>query len=637
MRPGNQRPVASRSPEKQHCLEPEKCCAYNRTREYLLCSDVDVADFSIASFNDRIPTLATDSGVGLWMVPFRGISLISEHALLDLIYLDANAVVIDVVESFPTFRISKASPPAASVLALPMHTISSTRTQRGDQLLLCAAAELRRRLLLLPSSTGNAETAHSTDSGKVQPICGASGSRLQSEVFPREQRLNMDAYPLDPSLSRQSHGDVWDDRKVERIKSTKNWLQRWWSPDLPEPRKAQRESFPGLVAYFWAGCSPVEHGVRDISLTGLYVVTDERWFLGTQVRMTLTDSGESTVANSITANASVVRWGNDGVGLKFVMEDERGVRRGQTPLVSGIDKKELNRFLELAKSGKRDSETRDAASRSYAVQGDATQNTDPQSFPLSERLLPIGDERGGDSSLMGVSTDTALVNSSWEGIDVVEALRHSNDPSPPSCIPANVIVSPIKREEAISGHVDPEFHELFIGPINSSLLIDSLKDLPRSVSVASASYLSNSSSQPLPAAVSSTPSTRRPCILLIDDEYLDITFLAGTLEEDYEIIFATDGVAALESAGRNMPDLILLDVMMPGIDGFEVCRRLKADNRTKEIPVIFITGLSEAAAETKGLRMGAVDYISKPFHPAQLRIGVNMHISAIRHGKAKSN
>ena len=129
MRPGNQRPVASRSPEKQHCLEPEKCCAYNRTREYLLCSDVDVADFSIASFNDRIPTLATDSGVGLWMVPFRGISLISEHALLDLIYLDANAVVIDVVESFPTFRISKASPPAASVLALPMHTISSTRTQ----------------------------------------------------------------------------------------------------------------------------------------------------------------------------------------------------------------------------------------------------------------------------------------------------------------------------------------------------------------------------------------------------------------------------------------------------------------------------------------------------------------------------
>lgn len=122
------------------------------------------------------------------------------------------------------------------------------------------------------------------------------------------------------------------------------------------------------------------------------------------------------------------------------------------------------------------------------------------------------------------------------------------------------------------------------------------------------------------------PSRQRPCILLIDDDYLDITFLAGTLEEDYEVIFASDGVTALESAGRNSPDLILLDVLMPGIDGFEVCHRLKADNRTKEIPVIFITGLSEAAAETKGRKMGAIDYITKPFHPAQLRVGVNMHL-----------
>jgi len=140
-----------------------------------------------------------------------------------------------------------------------------------------------------------------------------------------------------------------------------------------------------------------------------------------------------------------------------------------------------------------------------------------------------------------------------------------------------------------------------------------------------------------PSNASPTSPRQRPCILLIDDDYLDTMFLSDTLEEDYEVICASDGEAALTSAGRHMPDLILLDVMMPGIDGFEVCRRLKADNRTKEIPVIFITGLSEAAAETKGLRMGAVDYISKPFHPAQLRIGVNMHISAIRHGKAKSN
>jgi CheY-like chemotaxis protein len=114
-------------------------------------------------------------------------------------------------------------------------------------------------------------------------------------------------------------------------------------------------------------------------------------------------------------------------------------------------------------------------------------------------------------------------------------------------------------------------------------------------------------------------------ILLVDDEYLEIMFLADTLEKDYEVIFASDGRTALESAGRNMPDMILLDAMMPGIDGFEVCRQLKADNQTKEIPVIFITGLGELAAETKGLHIGAVDYITKPFHPAQLRVGANAY------------
>jgi len=119
----------------------------------------------------------------------------------------------------------------------------------------------------------------------------------------------------------------------------------------------------------------------------------------------------------------------------------------------------------------------------------------------------------------------------------------------------------------------------------------------------------------------------RPRILLIDDEYLEIAFLTGTLEDDYEVVFATDGIAALESASQNVPDLILLDVMMPGIDGFEICRRLKADHRTKGIPVIFITGLSEVAAETKGLQLGAVDYIRKPFHVAPLKMKVNTQIS----------
>jgi CheY-like chemotaxis protein len=564
----NQHPSASRSLEIQCCVEPGKYYAYNQTRGHLLGSDVDVADFSAASFKDRIPALATDSGAGVWLVPFRGISIMRAHTLIDLIYLDSNSVVIDVVESFPIFRISKESPAAASVLALPRHMIQSTQTRRGDQLQLCIAAELDRRPLQEPDSSGQAETEDGTDSGKFQPICSGSGSRLPSDDSSGQERLNEDAPLAHPSMSRQARVDVHSDWNGKQIKPTKNWLQRWWSP---EPRKAQRESFTGLAANFWTGACPVEHCVRDISLTGLYVVTDERWFPGTQIRMMLTNSGESTDKISVTANTSVVRWGDDGLGLKFVMEDEVGLGLGQNPLGSGINKKELNRFLQLARSGKRESETRDTASQLDVAQDDATV----------------------------------------------------------SRIPALLTVSPLGRKEAISGEPEPIFDDLFIGPINSSLLINSLKDLPRPVSVPGASpsiTLSNTSPLQLPRVVSSTPSRRRPSILLIDDEYLDIMFLASTLEEDYEVIFASDGVTALESAACNMPDLILLDVMMPGIDGFEVCRRLKADNRTREIPVIFITGLSEAAAEAKRLRMGAVDYISKPFHPAPLKARVNMHI-----------
>ena len=560
----NQDRVATLSSSGQDCMEPEKFCAYNQTRGHLLAADIDGADFSIATFRGRTPALTANSGAGIWLVPFRGISFVAEQAPLDLIYLDANFIVIDVVESFPIFCISKASPPAASALVLPRNTIRWTQTRRGDHLLLCAAEEFNRRLLLLTGSSGNAETGLSANSGKLPGSYSGSGGRPQADDCSGQMRLNKDAQTVAPPSSWESRRDVLEDPKREKIKPTKNWLQRLWSPDPPEPRQALRESFPALSAHFWTGGIPVEQQVRDISLSGLYVVTDERWYPGTQVRMTLTDSEESKVENSITANTSVVRWGNDGVGLKFVMEDKRELHRGQAPLGSGIDKRDLNRFLELARAGKRDNGTKEA----------------------------------------------------------------------------HLIVPPLVNEESISCQADSVSDDLFIGPINSSLLIDSLKDLPRPVSLEGASplmKLSNTSPTPSHGVASSTPSRQLPCILLIDDDYLDIMFLAGTLEEDYEVIFASDGLAALESAKHSIPDLILLDVMMPGIDGFEVCRRLKADNRTKEIPVIFITGLSQAAAETKGLKMGAVDYISKPFHPAQLRAGVNMHISARRHGKAKSN
>jgi len=120
--------------------------------------------------------------------------------------------------------------------------------------------------------------------------------------------------------------------------------------------------------------------------------------------------------------------------------------------------------------------------------------------------------------------------------------------------------------------------------------------------------------------------TNQQRILLVDDELSNIEVLADIFDDDYEVLFATEGEKALGIAATAQPDVILLDVMMPGMDGHEVCRRLKMDRQTAGIPVIFITGLSDVAAETLGLELGAMDYVSKPFSPAVVKIRVRNQI-----------
>ena len=129
-----------------------------------------------------------------------------------------------------------------------------------------------------------------------------------------------------------------------------------------------------------------------------------------------------------------------------------------------------------------------------------------------------------------------------------------------------------------------------------------------------------------PSGSSDASSQARPRILLVDDEYIYIVLLADTLDTDYEIVYATSSATAIEIATSTKLDLILLDVMMPGLNGYEICTRLKEDDRTKDIPIIFVTSLGDAGAETKGLKLGAVDYITKPFDPEPVKARVSTHI-----------
>jgi diguanylate cyclase (GGDEF)-like protein len=119
-------------------------------------------------------------------------------------------------------------------------------------------------------------------------------------------------------------------------------------------------------------------------------------------------------------------------------------------------------------------------------------------------------------------------------------------------------------------------------------------------------------------------------ILIVDDEIANIEIMNALLEDDYEVCFATSGEQALETARISQPDLVLLDVLMPDLDGFQVCQRMKSDAMLADIPVIFTTGLGDTEDEMRGLALGAIDYVTKPIQPAILRARVGNHVELKR-------
>ena len=115
-------------------------------------------------------------------------------------------------------------------------------------------------------------------------------------------------------------------------------------------------------------------------------------------------------------------------------------------------------------------------------------------------------------------------------------------------------------------------------------------------------------------------------ILIVDDDVTSISILAQLLESDFDVVFAKSGGQAIELIPHVSPDLILLDVIMPDMDGYSLCTQLKSDPATQGIPIIFITGLQESEAESHGLELGAADYIIKPFNPNVVRARVRNNV-----------
>ncbi len=321
-------------------MEAQRYCVYNQTRESFLSLGVTVANTAAGDVQELIDRVSAKPDSGLWMIPYRGTLPIRSHSPVDLVYLDNNYRVIQEIESFLTSSAEALRDEAASALVLPAHTIYSSQTQPGDQMVICVADEMERRLERLSGSFASLSNAQSSTYPKEKHNGNGTFAAASLSINPDHTPL-----PLKGPEPMENHVS-----KSGKRGSLLNWIQNWLSTSV-ERRRAPRQPLPGLVAYYWTGSTPRAYRVADISSSGFYVLTEERWFPGTMVLMTLqrTDRNGKNLEDSIAVQSRVVRWGSDGLGLAYVLSKAVDPNSGEAMRENGADKRTLEKFLERLK------------------------------------------------------------------------------------------------------------------------------------------------------------------------------------------------------------------------------------------------------------------------------------------------
>ncbi|MGC2613059.1 MAG: PilZ domain-containing protein [Terracidiphilus sp.] len=314
-------------------METRKYCVYNQTRESFLSLGVNVADTAAKQLKVLMENLTIKADAGLWLTPFRGVPATKGLTPVDLIYLDEDNRVIQAIESFPNHAIEPTREQPASALVLAGHTIFSTQTQPGDILLICVADEMEERLARLSNVSGHNAPARGSAEAKSSPVAVAEASSEMDQ-----------AAELQIAQQRLAEKDGVEAETVQNASWFIRFL-RWLSTDR---RGSKRHPLPGLVAYYWTGGAPQAFHIADISTNGLYLLTDERWFPGTMILMTLqrTNTDGDDPDDFISVLTKVIRWGTDGVGLSFVPSNTVDLNSGEALPETGVGKKALHRFIQ---------------------------------------------------------------------------------------------------------------------------------------------------------------------------------------------------------------------------------------------------------------------------------------------------
>ncbi|MES2264425.1 MAG: response regulator [Pseudomonadota bacterium] len=215
-----------------------------------------------------------------------------------------------------------------------------------------------------------------------------------------------------------------------------------------------------------------------------------------------------------------------------------------------------------------------------------------------------------------------LILSDWSmpGMSGLDLLRQVRRHPQLGQVPFILVTAEIQRER-VAAAIEARVDDFLLKPFRPD-------DFARRVGAALAGQ--RHAALPPPAPAREPEAAARPSILVVDDTPANLTLVGGLLRGDYRVKLAASGEKALQLCAAAAPDLVLLDLMMPGIDGFEVCRRLKANPATAHIPVIFLTTVSDAERTVEGLALGAADYVTKPIEPTILQARVASALRAAR-------
>ena len=320
-------------------------CAYNLTTRRFVSNCVAVVDALSSEIKGCFDVLGPGSASAVWIVPIRRLTPQDFCVPVDLLYLDEECKVVALVQSYPVQPDDQQFAGPTSILVLSAQSANVAAIEPGNRLLICAPDKMQE-YLMNPQSRESEPMAKPqlvvqqglVDDSQTSPVDNTSIWKWVDQLEQANAAEN-EAGPSTPDVPPvHSAGAMPEPSSAATSKPAawppKNTLWRKLLLRKPaDPRKAPRIALPGLVAYFFTGNAPVPHPVRNLSTSGLFVITSERWYPGTVVRITLTDERDPVLERSITVHASAIRATDDGVALRFVRREAAKVQPGHVALV----------------------------------------------------------------------------------------------------------------------------------------------------------------------------------------------------------------------------------------------------------------------------------------------------------------